>query len=62
MGTAATRAKRRYDDKTYSRIIIRVKKGEEEKIKQRAGKIGKSINAYITDLIYDDMSKPNSGK
>ena len=57
MGTAATRAKRRYDEKTYSRIIIRVKKGEEEKIKQRAEKLGKRINAYITDLIYKDMEK-----
>ena len=61
MGTAATRAKRRYDEKTYSRIIIRVKKGEEEKIKQRAEKLEKSVNAYITDLIYEDIDA-NFGK
>ena len=62
MGTSATRAKRKYNAKMYERLEITVKAGEKEKIKQRAGKIGKSINAYITDLIYEDMSKPNSGK
>lgn len=57
MGTSATRAKRKYNAKTYERLEITVKAGEKEKIKQRAGKIGKSINAYITDLIYEDMEK-----
>lgn len=38
-------------------LEITVKAGEKEKIKQRAGKIGKSINTYITDLIYEDMKK-----
>lgn len=55
MGTSATRAKRKYNSKTYERLEITVKAGEKEKIKQRAGKLGKSINAYITDLIYKDM-------
>lgn len=57
MGTSATRAKNKYNAKTYERLEITVKAGEKEKIKQRAGKLGKSINAYITDLIYKDMEK-----
>lgn len=57
MGTSATRAKRKYNSKTYERFEITVKAGEKEKIKQRAGKLGKSINAYITDLIYKDIEK-----
>ena len=57
MGTSATRAKRKYNSKMYERLDITVKAGEKEKIKQRAGEIGKSINAYITDLIYEDMKK-----
>ena len=57
MGTSATRAKRKYNSKMYERLEITVKAGEKEKIKQRAGEIGKSVNAYITDLIYDDMEK-----
>ena len=57
MGTSATRAKRKYNSKMYDRLDITVKAGEKEKIKQRAEKLGKSINAYITDLIYEDMEK-----
>lgn len=41
----------------YERLNITVKAGEKEKIKQRAEELGKSINAYITDLIYEDMKK-----
>ena len=57
MGTSATRAKNKYNAKMYERLFIAVKAGEKEKIKQRAKKLGKSINAYITDLIYEDMKK-----
>ena len=32
-------------------------KNKKEKIKQRAEKLGKSVNAYITDLIYKDIEK-----
>lgn len=57
MGTSATRAKNRYNAKMYERLNIVIKTGEKEKIKQRAEKLGKSVNAYITDLIYEDMEK-----
>lgn len=57
MGTSATRAKNRYNAKMYERLNIVIKTGEKEKIKQRAEELGKSINAYITDLIYEDMEK-----
>lgn len=57
MGTSATRAKNRYNVKMYERLNIVIKTGEKEKIKQRAEELGKSVNAYITDLIYEDMKK-----
>lgn len=57
MGTSATRAKNRYNAKMYERLNIVIKAGEKEKIKKRAEELGKSINAYITDLIYEDMKK-----
>lgn len=57
MGTSATRAKNRYNAKMYERLNIVIKAGEKEKIKQRAEELGKSVNAYITDLIYEDMKK-----
>lgn len=53
----ATKAKRKYNEKAYERIVVFIKAGEKEKIKQRAEELGKSINAYITDLIYEDMKK-----
>lgn len=39
----------RYNDKTYDKITIRVKKGEAEKLKAAAAAAGKSLNAYILD-------------
>jgi hypothetical protein len=56
---AQYRAKKKYNAKTYERIEILVYKGEKEKIKEYAKKIGKSTNKYINDLIKDDMNKNN---
>lgn len=39
----------RYNDKTYDKLTIRVKKGEAEKLKAAAAAAGKSLNAYILD-------------
>jgi uncharacterized protein (DUF1778 family) len=46
----------RYNDKTYDKLTIRVKKGEAEKLKAAAAAAGKSLNAYILD-----QSSPVSG-
>ncbi|MCL2054089.1 MAG: antitoxin [Oscillospiraceae bacterium] len=39
------------------RIMVVVKKGEKEKIKSHAEKMGKSLNAYINGLIKEDMGE-----
>lgn len=57
MGTAATRAKNKYNAKNYARINLRVKAGEEVTIKRRAEALGKSLNSYISDLISVDMKR-----
>jgi uncharacterized protein (DUF1778 family) len=49
--------KNRYNIKTYDRIEVKVKKGEKEKIKNFATKQGKSLNAFIVDLIVCEMGK-----
>lgn len=54
---ARTRASNRYNAKHYERINIVVAKGERDKIKLRAASKNKSLNAYITDLIYRDMKE-----
>lgn len=39
------------------RGVFYVPKGDIEKIKQQADKLGKSVNKYIVDLIEADMQK-----
>lgn len=59
MGKTSTTAKNRYNAKSYDRLAITVKKGERELIKAYAESQGKSLNAYINDLIKADMQKPS---
>lgn len=47
--------KDRYNKKVYDTLIIRVKKGNKDLIKNRAEELNKSLNAYVTDLIFDEM-------
>jgi predicted HicB family RNase H-like nuclease len=54
---AQKKANQRYNQKTYDQIKVLVKKGQREEIKAHAEKQGKSLNAYITDLIKADMKK-----
>ena len=55
MSDAQYRATKKYNAKAYDRIEISVYKGEKIKIKEYAEKKGKSVNAYIYDLIKEDM-------
>ena len=56
-------ATKRYNAKSYDRIEISVYKGEKQQIKDYAEKNCKSVNAYITDLIREDMQlKPERKK
>lgn len=58
MGTAATRAKRKYEASNYERIVVIVKDGEKEKITERAKGKGLSVSGYISELIYSDLGEP----
>lgn len=52
-----------YAKENYDRIIVQVKKGMKEQVKQYAIKNGyDSMNAYINKLIYDDMGLLSEGK
>lgn len=46
----------RYINKAYDRINLIVPKGQKEIIKAHAESKGKSVNAYINDLIEKDMN------
>jgi predicted HicB family RNase H-like nuclease len=57
LSDAQYRATKKYNAKAYDRIEISVYKGDKEKIKKYAESKGKSLNAYIYDLIKEDMKK-----
>lgn len=56
---AHIKAAAKYNQKTYDKLQINVKKGEREKIKAYAESKGLSLNAYVTGLIYKDMGEEN---
>lgn len=55
MGKTSAKVTNRYQQKAYDRITILVKKGEKDIIKKYAEEHGKSINAFITELIRREM-------
>lgn len=52
-----TAYKNKYNLEKYDRINVTVNKGDKEKIKERADALGISINAYIRNLIMDDINQ-----
>lgn len=52
---AHIKASNKYNAKAYDRLNIMVKKGQKEKIQERANSLGLSLNGYITQLIEKDM-------
>lgn len=52
---ATNKAVQKYNKKAYDSTLIRVKKGKLEEIKNHATSKGYSLNAYINQLIENDM-------
>lgn len=57
MGTSATRAKNKYNAKTYDNIRILVPKGKKEIIKAIAEEQGESLNKFVNNAIDEAMKK-----
>ena len=53
--SSSTRAKNKYNEKTYEQIHLMVKRGEKERIRKWAESKGESVNGYINRLILKDM-------
>lgn len=53
---ARHRANEKYNAKAYDTILVRVKKGQKDKIKAHAISSGKSINDYIVTAIEVQMN------
>ncbi len=52
---ASNKAVQKYNKKAYDSTLIRVKKGQLEKIQAYAQANGESLNGYINRLISEDM-------
>ena len=67
MTKAQTRASNKYNSKAYDRIAIQVKKGERDRYKTLAARLGVSVNQlfvqaveqYIADHI-DELGDPSA--
>ena len=57
MSTSATRAKRRYNDKTYSRISLDVHKEFKELCQAHAIAMGESLNGFIKRAMTETMKR-----
>ncbi|MEK8132891.1 transcriptional regulator [Paenibacillus filicis] len=55
--TAATKAKRKYNDANYERIPLDVRKGTKAEYKAAADRAGKSLNAYIQEAVEEKMKR-----
>lgn len=53
---AQIKANTKYQSKAYDRILLRVSKGNRDKIQLRAKQLGMSVNSYILHLIDVDIS------
>lgn len=54
---AKLKANEKYIKEKTDEIKVRVPKGDKAKIQAQAESLGKSTNAYIVDLINEDMIK-----
>lgn len=54
---ATNKAVQKYISKKYDQIAIRIPKGDREKYKQLAESKGKSLNAFIIQLLNDEINR-----
>ena len=57
MGSTSAKVKNRWNAKAYEELKIFVKRGKKDIIKARAAEQGLSINAYVNQLINNDLEE-----
>lgn len=57
MGSSATKAKNKYNQKNYDRFILNLPKGEKERYKDIAEKADMSLSAYIIQAIEEKIKR-----
>ena len=61
-GTPQTRAKNKYNAKSYDRIELKVKKGNKDIIKAHAENNGESLNGFVNRAIDETMERDKANK
>ncbi len=56
---ASTKAKRKYNEKTYDRLTMNIKKGRKDEIKTIAEQQGQSLNAFVLSAIDEKIDRLN---
>lgn len=51
MATAATKAKTKYNTKSYDQLLVRLPKGDKAKYEEAAGKAGVSLNKFACEAL-----------
>lgn len=63
-GKTSYQSIKKYEDKTYDKILLRMPKGDKERIKTHADARGESVNAFINraikNQIEEDKQSPQS--
>lgn len=55
MGKTSSAVKDRYNKKAYDSVLLRMPKGEKERVQAAADAAGKSLNAFIMDAVAAQM-------
>ena len=58
-GKASTRAKRKYNEKAYDRVILNIRKGQKDELKAIADQQKESLNAFINTAINERIERLN---
>lgn len=48
---------KRYEDKAYDKVLVRMPKGKKEAIKAHADSKGQSVNGFINEAIDEKMDR-----
>ena len=51
---------KRYEDKAYDKVLVRMPKGKKEVIQTHIEKAGQSINGFINEAIDEKMERDNT--
>lgn len=52
---------KRYEDKAYDKVLVRMPKGRKDEIRARADAHGESINGFINSAIDEKMARDSEG-